>query len=544
MVLNRAYRSQENLVRYWALEAVKLCNAIGDMSVAAMEEPVADVHAALRLMSRERRVVVVGAAGCGKSSLLAGLAGCPLMAQLPLPSPCLRWRYRNEDGDASLSRFLAEPELEGLELVDTRPCTEAAVQEALAGLLPGADVLIAVIDGRTPESSPVWELLASEAAASARTAMLAVTFASGPQTSDALRECCRERLGRSLPVYCVNPASAAAMDVFRERVQDALDSPAALRADIRAVMDAGDRLLRKLGSALMTLEAKFRTNSGFIRRIDEEIDYFLAHQRSKLPQHMGFYTEASRRALPRLMRRMRRALGWFFSPVTILRLELLGSGAERFYYRGLRDDLLQLQQDSDEHFIFTCAGHWKDVRPRMLQELACDIGEFPEEELAGELAQLRERLGRELYAPFAHEQLRHHLGSLCNARAGWMRTSLAFICLFLFVAGALGVLAQDVPALALVAVAALIWLGATVGHLVAARRICRGIGERCARLEAPLGSTLAASVEQLVISRVTAYRRLYTMPRCKVAALEEELQPRQKEHQNILRQLRAVAPHL
>ncbi len=531
-------------MRHWDLEAVKLCEAIGDVSVGETAEAVEQVQDALRTMARERRVMLVGAAGSGKPSLLAALAGAPLMAQVPLDEPYVRWRYRNEDGDAANSRFIAASELEGLEFVDTRACNDPAVQEALPALLGGTDVLVAVIDGRAPAASPVWALLASEAVSSARSAMLAVTFAGGPQTSELLREMCREKLGRSLPVYCVNPASDAAMGAFRERVQDALDAPDALRADIRAAMDAGDRLLRKLGSALMHFDAVFRSNSGFLRRLDAEIDEILKFHSRQVPQYMGLYEEATGHALPRLQRRLGRALGWFFSPVVILRLELLGAGAEHSYYRGLRDDVLRLQQDSDQHFLFTCASHWKKVRPMMLKELASDIGEFPEEELAQDLAELRERLGRELYAPFAQGQLRHRFAKLFNARAPWMRACLAFICLFFFLAGTLGVLGHDLPALALVAVSLLIWLGASIAHLVASRRIRSDIADCGLELEAALRASLTESVEQLVISRVTAYRRLYTMPRCKVAELEAELQPRQKEHQNILRQLRAVAPYL
>ncbi len=526
------------------MQAVELCHAIDGVSMTTLEEHSGQVLEAIVEMERERRVMVVGGAGCGKSSLLAGLAACPLMAQVPLEAPCVRWRFRNMGGDVSYSRFVPQQELEGLELVDSSDCAAPEVQQVLRALMPSADVLVAVVDGRTPDSSPVWELLACAEVASVGAVLLAVTFAGSPQTSDALRELCRERLGRPLPVYCINPASETAMAVFCERVQDALDSGNGLRAAIRRVVDASVDLMYKQGSALKTLEAKDRTNSGFIRRIEEEIDYFLSRQLANLPRLMELYVDASRRALPRLLRRLRWVFGWVFSPVTILRLELLGTGCEKFFYRTLSEEVLRLQMDSDRHFIVSCAGHWKSARPRMQQELGCEIGEFPEEELAQELARLRERLGRELYVPFAQEQLRHHLSVLFNSRAGWMRCCLTFICLFLFFAGALGVLEQDLPAVVLVAVALLIWLAATLGHLVAARRICRGIEEQGTALEKSVRSTLVEAVERLVISRVAAYRRLYTMPRRKVAELEVLLKPLQERHQNIYRQLRASAPRV
>ncbi len=540
-MLTRGYRSQESLVKYWAMQAVELCYAIDDVSMTSLAEYAGGVLEAIAAMEAERRVMVIGGESCGKSALLAGMAGCPLMAQVPLEAPCVRWRFRNAGGDAGYSRFVPHQQLEGLEFVDSRSCASPEVAAALRSLMPGADVLIAVVDGRHPEDSPIWELLQAEEAASVGAAMIAVTSADSPQVSDTLRELSRERLGRSLPVYCINPTSESAMEVFCERVQDALLSGNGLRMAIRRVVDVSVDLMYKQGSALKTLEAKDRTNSGFIRRIEEEIDYFLSRQLANLPRLMELYAESSRRALPRLLRRLRWVYGWVFSPVTILRLEVLGVGCERFYYRQMRDEVLRLQQDSDRHFIVSCAGHWKSARPRMQQELGCEIGEFPEETLAAELVRLRERLGRELYAPFTREQVRHHLAGLFTSRAGWMRACLAFICLFLFFAGLLGVLGQDLPAVGLAGVSILIWLGATIAHLVAGRRIRQGIEEQGRVVENAVRVTLSESVERLVISRVAAYRRLYSLPRRKVDELEVLLKPLQEHHQNIIRQIRAAA---
>ncbi len=540
-MLTRSYRSQESLVRYWAMQAVELCYAIDDVAATQLAEHVPPVLEAIRAMEAERRIMVVGGEGCGKSSILASLAGCPLMAQLPVQGPCVRWRFRNGGGSVEHSRFMPLEHLEGLELVDSRSCASEENAAALRALMPGTDVLIAVIDGRNPEASPVWELLSTPEAAAIEASMLAVTYANSPQLSDTLRELCRERLGRRLPIYCINPTSETTMAVFCERVQDALNSPSGLRAAIKLVSDASVDLMYKQGSALKALEATDRTSSSFLRHIEEEIDNFLARQRSGLPRLLEAYMEVARHALPRLQRRLRWVYGWVFSPVTILRLELLGSGCELFLYRHLRDEVLRFQMDSDRQFILSCAGHWKSARPRMIKELSCDIGEFPEEQLSHELAGLRDRLGCELHVPFAREQMRLRMGKLFTARSGWMRNCLAFICLFLFFAGMLGLLGQDMPAAALAAVSVFIWLLATVAHLVAGSRIRRGIEELGKLLENSVRMTLQESVGYLVTSRVTAYRRLYALPRRKVAELQRLLKPLQEHHQNMIRQIRAAS---
>ncbi len=540
-MLRRAYRGQESLVRYWAMQAVELCYAIDSVSAASLSEFVPPVLEAIRDMEAERRLVMLGDKGCGKSSLLAGLTGCPLMAQIPLEGPCVRWRYRHDGGSAQYSRFLPAEQLEGLELVDTCACSEPGAAEFLRSLLPGADAAVAVLDGRAPESSAVWELLASPEGAALEAVVLAVTYAGGPDVSARVRELCRERLGRILPIYCVTPASASAMEAFSARVQEALDAPSGVRAAIRNAVDAATNLVYKQGSALKTLEATDRTNSSFLSRIDEEIESFLTRQRADLPRLMDAYAEAAGRARPRLLRRLRWVFGWVFSPVTILRLELLGAGCELFYYRHMREDVLRFQQDSDRQFVISCSAHWKSARPRMIKELSCDIGDFPQETLAAELEGLRRQLGRELYTPFAREQLRHRFSSLFNARSGWMRACLAFICLFLFFAGLLGLLGQDLPALALAGVAVLIWVGASLAHLLASSRIRRSIDELGKLLDTSVCMNLRESVERLITSRMAAYRRLYGEPRRRVDELKRLLHPLQEEHQNIIRQLRAAS---
>ncbi len=492
-------------------------------------------------MESERRVVMVGDKGCGKSTLLAGLAECPLMATVPMDGPFVRWRYRCDSGEAALSRFLPLPQLEGLELVDCCPCSAPGAAEAQRAIIRGADVVIAVLDGRSPDSSPVWELLASEEAAAVEASVFAVTFANGPEVSGRVRELCLERLGRKLPIYCISPSSSAAMEVFCERIQDELDSPTGLRADIRKVVEESTNLMYKLGSALKTLAEMHSTNSSFLLQIETEIDHFLVRQRSDLPRLVDAYAEVAGRARPRMLRRLRWVLGWVYSPITLLRLRQLGQGCELFYYCHMRQEVLNAQQEADIQFIVSCAAHWKSARPRMQKELGCEIGEFPEERFAEELERLRAQLGRELFTPFAREQMRHRFALLFNAHAGWMRTCLTFICLFLIFGGLFGLLGQDLPAVGFVCLSGLIWLAASVAHIVASYRIRRQMDDLCQLLDTSARMTLGESLGRLVTSRMAAYRRLYSMPRNKVALLQQRLQPLQEQHTHVNRQLWAAS---
>lgn len=533
---------QEALMCYWAQQAVALCADIDDAAAEALIPP---VQAAVAATRRDRRVVFIGGKGCGKTSLLAAVAGCPVMTKAVWEGPYVCWRYRCDDGDATCSRFIPEPSLEGLELVDTVACDRA--KDTIAALLPGADAVVAVMDARTVQDSPAWELLAGLPENAAGSVLIALTHTdslsaeSVVQLGQSVRELCRERLNH-IPAACnVSPANTAAVESFTTRVQEALAAPRGVRSAIRRVQDAAENLLYKQGSILKKREEVMRMNSGFLAGIEQEIDNFLARQQQGTKAHCGHFTDSVVRVKPRLLRRLRRTFGYVLSPVTLLRLENFGAGVENACCRMVQDDVCRLQEESDRDFIQTCAAHWKGVRPRMKQTLECEIGDFPEETLSSELEALRRRLRNRLSEPFRAEHVRRELAEAFRAPAGWMQATLVSACILLAVAGATGYIGQDSIAQWLVGAACGLWFIGSAGHLVVSKRLREKTAAVCDRLCTAMGPALMPITEQLIISRVSAYRNLYTAPRLKVAARETTLEPLRLRHGEILRRIRTSA---
>lgn len=546
-MLNRGFRTQESLARYWAEQAVDLCNDIDDET---LEESVAPVHAAIGALKKDRRIMVIGGESCGKSTLLSMVASAPLIAKVPLKRQYVCWRYRCADGDATCSRFLPYEHLSGLELVDTMSCADEAVADTVRLLMRGADVVIAVVDGRSYAQSPVWDVLATLSEKGVGECLLAVTYTDkmaadvAVKLKETLREFCRAKLGSTLPLYFVSPTSVQACEVFAERVQEALRMPDGVRATIRNVLDKAVELVRKQGRVLNSRAAVGRTDSGFLAGIEQEIDNFLSHQMLGITKRCDEYVASASYTLPLLLGSIRRTLGWTLSPVVLMRLEQLGAGTENCFYRLILDEVIRLQQESDQQFILSCAGHWKSVRPRMKKTLECEIGDFPTDSLDRELEELRTRMGRELYEPFKAARLRNKMAVLYNKRIGWMRICVGFVCLFLFVSGILGFIGQDMPAVCSVGLAAVVWVLGTIAHMLSSRRIRREVQALAISMEGSLRSAISASVEKLVISRVAAYRRLYTAPRHKVAQQEAMLEPLQNRYSTINIQLSSVYPRI
>lgn len=547
-MLSRSFRVEESRARFWAQKAVELCSEIEDESLTEYIQPILDADKALE---RDRRIIFIGAAGSGKSALLAGIAECPLMARIPIEDDYVCWRYRSKDGDATCSRFIPHEELEGLELVDTRDCADERVAATVRTLLKGADVVVAVIDGRTPETSPIWPLIAELNEKQRAACLLAITYTdtlaaeSTLKLKESLRDFCRERVGIPLPLYCVSPTSGTdSLGTFRDRIQSALGEPVGVRSAIRRLVEAAKELTRKQATVLGARDRVARTDSGFLAGIEQEIDYFLDRQRDRLNSCREAYAEAAMRALPTTVDKLQRTLGWFLSPVTLLRMELLGTGTEKFYYRTLRTEVLTQQESSDDNFMLSCMKHWASVRPRMKKTLECEIGEFPADELMRDLEEQRVRMGRELYKPFAKLQLRSTFNREFNAHVGWMSACCAAMCLFFFMAGILGLLDQMVPAMMALMVVALIWIGGSLAHYLTVRHLCREIVQLSLNLQEELKSSIGTAIEALLVSRVAAYRRLYTAPREKVARHDASLKPLQQKQKDINMQLNAAAPRM
>lgn len=526
---------------YWAQQTIELCSQLEDESLA---ECIAPVESAMVALRRDRRVVFIGGKECGKSSLLAAVAGCSVMEKAAWEGEYVCWRYRCDDGDATCSRFLPEPALEGLELVDTVSCETAG--KTVAALLPGADVVVAVMDARAVQDSSAWALLADLPAESSSAVIIALTHTdalsaeSVVKLGETVRDLCRARLPY-MPAAChVSPANAAAVEVFTARVQEVLGASHGVRAAIRRVQEAAESLLYKQGSLLKKREEVMRMDNGFMAAIEQEIDNFLMRQKQGAKKHSGHLADSVLRVKPRLLRSVKRALGFFLSPVTLLRLELFGAGVEKACCRMAQEDACRLQEESDLAFIQTCAEHWKNVRPRMKQTLEFEIGEFPEARLAKELADLRSRLKGSVTKPFLSEQVRRDLSAAFRAPIGWMQGVLYASCVLMGVAGATGYIGQDSIAEAIVLLALLLWCGGSVGHLVVAKRL-RGQTEAvCDHLHKVMEQAMEPVTENLVVSRVTAYRNLYTQPRLKVAAREMTLEPLRQTHSKILRSIRTV----
>lgn len=547
-MLKRSYRVQESLVRYWAQQAREMYAIIGDDEMQPLLEA---VEQSLAAMEGDRRIIVMGGADCGKTSLLSYISGLPVIrGGRQQESPYLRWRYGNNDGDAARSRFLPLPELKGIEFVDTGDCSEPEVQEELLRLLPGSDAAIVVADARQGGASPAWEVLQQLPINAVANVLVALTFTDHIGAEAALdlaariREMCRQHLRLVVLVCSVNPTSEQGVETFLTRVQETLDSPEGARRAIRNTLEATGRLMTRQSGIINARTAAMRDETGFLSGIESEIDTFLAHQLDGVEGCAQDYASVPLGVLPKLQRKLRRSFGYVLSPLCLMQLEDMGAGAESSYYRLVCKEIMERQRESDSRFTASCQAHWRSVRPRMKQAIECEINDFPQDVLEAELNRLRRQLEHELYQPFNRLRIRSALDNAFSEQVGWMHTAHMLLCICLVLAGLLGFLGLDTLALCALGAVLGVWVLGAVKHAAVLRRLSGGLEREARTLDSVVQDEMPKLVRELVVSRVGAYRSLYAVASQRVSEYVERLQPLQERHTAILRELRTTAPRI
>lgn len=549
MELRRPHQTEEGLVRLWADKALELCADIDDEeALAEYRDPVEKV---LDALNHDRRVVVLGGGDSGKSTLLANLSGAPVIAHATMEGHYTCWRYICRDGDASHSRFIPTSALRGLELVDTADLENENVRHTCEQLIQGADVVLGVLDARRVEISPVWDMLAGVEQENRSAWMLVVTQVNhldareGIALKEHLRQLNRARGAEGVRIFIYSDVNdASATNAVRTCVQELLQESHGLSASLRVLAERTMDLVQRADRVLSAREGVSRMYSGFMAGIEQEIDNFMHSQMIGLAEYTRGAQQMLLETLESLLAEVRRSLGWALSPGVLLRLELMGGMADKELYRLMDNALQHMQEEADKQFTMQCESHWKHVRPRMKKALECEIGDFPNAALQAELQTLRERLSRQMFEPLASTGLRARMFGIFVAHTGWMQGCVICICIFFILAGILGFLGHDTPAVTCVLLAIVTWGSGCIAQRIASRNICVSIQNLVRDMCTACEKQFHAAMESLIVSRVAAYRQLYTAPRRKVARREVELRPLQDRQKTIYTRLRILLQHL
>lgn len=531
--LRRGTRSLESHTRHWATQVLSLCSNFDTDEINAAKTRVLQ---GIELLAQPQRIMAVGGAMCGKSSVLASLASMSVIATKKMEEQVYRrWRYLCPDGRSEASCFVARESLEGLELVDTLPLGSPEVENILTRLLPRVDILLAVVDMQQPEASPIWRFLEKQNQLNTlRDVIIVGTFCdqlSQEEQSKAgakLTDICMERLSEQpqmIHLACtagLTPSTASLVQLVQRFL---IGSPMGLNGTIKQLLQDSYMLTEQCDRLIRERGIKLHDNRGLISHVEDEMEGFQKNQSRLVMQQAHKYALAAKDSLPELLRYVSGMLGFYLSPAVLFNLEVMGQVAENEYFCLVRDEIMAQQESADEQFVHYCGTHWNSTGPRLKQALDCELGEFPKEILEVELDNQRNMLSHTLYEIYIEAGLRHRFAQYFSRQSSWMHTSLVLVSLCLIAAGILGSLGQDFLGLCNLILATFIWIFSSIALIVVKRRITRGIAHEVNSIQPLLLTGLALPMQQAIQARTAMYRHFFTPARQQVASMETMLVP-------------------
>ncbi len=553
-MLSRPYKSAELHVFSFAHQARALSEEIGDPTFNELHE---ELDLAMSSCRRERSILLLGAAGSGKSALLAALIDEPVIASAADLSPYCCWHMAESTGKEDSARpecqrYLVKEQLSGLQFVEGADIEESENRELLQELAPQADIILLVHNGQMEIGEGLWatmlhfqkkNLLPKCQLIITHTDVLAAE--KSIMLKDSLRSSMKEKLGGALPFYFIPAfANTQAIDTLRQVTQRGLESAGGIDKELKKITDICSKLFQRQSLVLNARESVHRSDNGFLEGIEEEINNFQLKQLEGAAQLSEFYVGEIYLLRDQFIKQIRGSFSFIFQPSHLIELDRLSMGLEAVLYQMVNEQVIQQQVESDGHFIIACESHWNDVNPRMLNYLHCDIGAFHPEALQKELEKLRQQLSQTIYEVFLKERLRHHFAQLFQPIVKMLYPYFIICCLVIAAAGIMGIMGMTDYALAALIAGAAILLLTSIREKLAIRRASLEVNVLTLQLCEQLKEPISATLREIILSRISAYRLYYVAPREKLTYQGEMLTPLREKHALLYRHFSAMLHHL
>jgi hypothetical protein len=508
------------------------------------------------------RVVVIGDAIVGKSSLLNALFGCGVCPVGELPTRGKPIWYGGVDGPKD--GFLCEDLPEGLqgdyEWIDPPGIKkwDDDDRDRLIGACGKADALLVVFHWTNPWEPATWEFLADLPEVLLERTLIVLQQTDRGETGDLpvvlqhLSELSRRRVDREFPVFPVSALRG------RSAWSDGRPEPVAWR---ESGFDALERRLDKLSFSAARLEGIddwWRTATQVVKRIEERIDrrarsvedeaMFLGRIESMVEADRDARIEGIEDSIDGLDLAVGHIRRWVER-----RLRLVPS-----FFRCLMGDdtavkldgvviescetTWQLQAEADaEEMREICRERWEDLTPKVHDWLGVKMDDFSEagkilDEAGGKFAdgfvQVATAKARDIRpGAMLAEDLRFRQRTL----VGWFALMLASLT----VAGVLGALGNSRYAFWALAAAGVASVVVAVFTWASKRRILRAVDEGVAGALLSLGARVRPERSDEVRAYFSEFSRSLDGLRMRVVRSRSNLQPMMEQCSKLYLELRA-----
>lgn len=501
----------------------------------------------LKEVDRKQLVAVVGDPRTGKSSVLSLLADSSALMGSPVSGIARRWSYGkdgsgDEDPDGVDIKYLPIEFLSRVELMDTRGVDEVGSSFSLSKALSRVDILVHVVDARSPEGGHTWQFLSHLPDEVYSRTIIAVThedFFDLPQQQEikeSIRRQSAAHLGVEVPLFMLRAGGAnkgQGAEALRRRIGSMLEMLRNTDAMEQEVLQITKKLLAEQQVVLNNQDRLTRLDSGFLANIEYEIDGMQIQMEGIVQSRLSSLSRYVHDCVPNLARKAARQLGYYLSFKHYFRMPRMAEMIDRWFYEFVRKGVEEQQEYHNREFLIACEAHWESVRPRAMDQMKCEIGPFPIEGLKERLDSYRRNLSAALYPAFVDFGLKSCLAKLYSGHKSWMRGFLALELILVIIAGILGGFGENMFGLAFLFLAAVIWVGMAVIMFFVRKRMETQIREAAEDIGLAVESRLGLPLYEALMSGIADYRKLYTNIRGYVAISASQVAPLMDEYNKI-----------
>ena len=380
-----------------------------------------------------------------------------------------------------------------------------------------------------------------------------------------MRDLCRKRIGRALPIYPVSGKLAIQAKLetpfgeslwhesgypnLEKYISEVVASSPARREVLGEVRDAAGKVLRSAEDMIEQRTRLLDENEGFLNDLENEIDKNREKQSSDVASKFAAMKDVYADQGDRSQKLMRRKTGVWGT----LKSLFVADDLPQLVVRSLVDSVQEaVEQQSDQDadmLIGECRDHWQTVRPRVKEKLEISLDDF--EELDGVFAETKKRFTRKMGLAAKQAVINLKIRGGLDMRLAERRSKLKiwiYMCLVLLlcagVAGSLRLGMYPYPALACLAGGAISMLVFIVQTYRSRKQVIAGFIDQLMNSQSQFVDALGSDYRHGVRDLYIEYRRLLETVRRHIADAKLELQPNLEQWNRLFLELKEIEQEL
>lgn len=549
---------------------VQLAEKTGAESEALCEKPL------VKKFNEPFLFTVYGEKKAGKSTFLNALFGYRLCdVDSAITGDSVKWYlYGKKEEGGELSsvlqhEFRERSFLKDFNIVDT-PGSNSLLDDsklAVQGVLPVSDVVFWVFSVKNPWAASTWDMLSKQDQSVLDKSLIILQQEDLSQPEDIkvmlghMNDLAQQRVAQQLPIFPVSAKAAykAKLAKFPDRrvlersgfvaleraVSEVMDESFSRKEVLGEVRDAAVEVLRETESKIEYRRKQLNDNEGFLRDIESEVEVARQGHATEFKGNLVGMRDVFENQTLDAMLFMRSKMsvlnslksifitGHFSKKVEQGLIDLVKAAVEK----QVKKDGLQLVSD--------CKAHWETLRPRVLERLTIELGDFDKvsEGFPDTRQRFTDRMGAATIESIVRLRIRTGLDRQLSERLDSLKIPLYVVLSCLAgagITGFLGLFIYPYFSLLLLVIALIGMVAFSISSNRSRRDIMRLFQERLEDGRIPFADGLNSDYKEGVHDFYIAYGNLLSGVRSHIMEAKQELEPNLEQWNGLFLDLKGV----